>query len=295
MQTDSIVSLPHEQASVQQESLLCQLPREVLWHITSYLTIRWNGEYFARWREINKFASVCKHLDETVTIPGKKLGIYMREKREGQSIDQLLSSILHLINRILKRGGNNPVLIRIDSRNLVQDMQALSKFSNAFPEGALASRLDEINSLGHNLYQLPDELVTLTSLRTLRVGENFLQQRDIELIAKIPSLTDLDISGDASTGHGLTMLPASIANLTLLKRLNVSRNYLTKDVFAVLKPLSNLEEVDFADNPYLTLTDIVRNYSAWPRLRMVQAAHLELGDEATFTEKLTRPDVMIGW
>ncbi|XP_044254527.1 immunoglobulin domain and leucine-rich repeat-containing protein 2-like [Tribolium madens] len=64
------------------------------------------------------------------------------------------------------------------------------------------------------------ELLGISKLETLRIRNN-KQLREIEnyVFADIPRVTELDISGNA-----LTFLPISLANLTMLKRLNISDN-----------------------------------------------------------------------
>lgn len=110
------------------------------------------------------------------------------------------------------RGLSNLRELNLSGNNLIHFSFGLLHFS---PELKTLTLDDTHLEVLHN-----SELLGISKLETLHIRNN-KQLREIEnyVLADTPNLIELDISGNA-----LTYLPISLANLTSLKKLNISDN-----------------------------------------------------------------------
>lgn len=95
-------------------------------------------------------------------------------------------------------------------------------------------------------------LVYLTSIATLKnlyLGNTHMDDRAAELIAKRMKLTTLGMGGSAITIGGIKSLASSPNLEKTLINLDLSNLDLGNDVFSVLKPLRNLQNLDCSKNP----------------------------------------------
>lgn len=270
MQTDSANDSENEKS---RNSLICNLPRNVLWHIAQYLEYWKEVNNFVGWEEVKNFASTCKHLDHTVTIPGKLIKIerWLKREEEGQSCQDFLSQIYNFLIRIVNRQGNNPIYLDLGLNELANDMPAFNSFINKCATSSIVHQIITLNLSVNGLVELPEELTRLHALKRLLVSSNPLCTASLEKISKMPSLEYLDISS-----CNLSEIPASFTQLQSLSNLDVRGNSLTKKNLVLLGQLKNLKEIRLSANN-ITLTDIVETPVQWPHMKTMWASRIEAG------------------
>lgn len=119
--------------------------------------------------------------------------------------------------------------------------------------------LEKVHLSGFQFTEFPDELLSLTQLKTLvMIGTRFTSIPDE--IADLENLTALELI------HGqLRDVPASIGELANLKRLSLESNHL-KTLPSEIKQL-NLIELNLSDNPLQTFTDRVQGDDGQTQLK----------------------------
>ncbi|TET06246.1 hypothetical protein E3J79_02760 [Candidatus Dependentiae bacterium] len=270
MQVDSVNDSENEKG---ENSLICNLPRNVLWHIAQYLEYWKEVNNFVGWKEVNNFASTCTYLNQTVTIPGKhiKIRCCLKRKEEGQSCQDFLSQIYNFLIRIGNRQGNNPIYLDLAINKLVEDMPAFNSFIKKCATSSIVNQIVTLNLSVNGFVELPEELTKLHALKHLYVSSNPLCPATLEKISKMPFLEDLNISG-----CHLSEIPASFNQLQSLSRLDVRGNSLSKKDLVLLGQLKNLKEIHLSNNN-ITLTDIFETPVQWPHMKTMWASRIEAG------------------
>ena len=271
-------------SEVRQESQLCNLPVHVLHHIACFFCKKGylSGEEqttYARWKEINNFASTCRFLDSTVTAPGRRIRLCCwKKEKEDRSCGDLLSCVYNLLTRIVIRRGNNPIHLDLSGNELAGNMSEFKLFIEKcltfkYAESSIVNQLTSLNLGLNGFIELPGDITRLRALKRLFICANPLNSATIEQICTMTSLENLDISY-----CNLQKLPAAFKNLRGLRILNLDRNPLTKEDLTLLESFSELRELHIGNNN-LPNKDIIHSARYWKKIERLYPNRFRLDED----------------
>lgn len=146
-------------------------------------------------------------------------------------------------------------------------------------EAALQEGATELDLSGLGLTELPEEIASLTQLRSLYLSHNQLTELP-EAIASLTQLQSLRLSDNQ-----LTELPEAIASLTQLQELNLRSNQLTELPEAIAS-LTQLQSLDLSSNQLTELPAAVTSLTQLQTLNLSSNQLTELPAAVTSLNKL---------
>ena len=257
----SLVAMDEHLAN-QSESLLYRLPKSELHMIC---------EHLQNWQDINRLGATCKYLDETVTIPGKKICIHaiptwsiVGQPRKLENFNSKnFPDVIHLMTRIALRKGSNPIDLDLSLSNLSDHMQQFETFLSTCANSMFINHITQLCIACNELTTLPQALSKFTHLEDFNAESNKLTADSLATIAQCTSLTKLNVSH-----NGLDKLHPDFACLTKLDNLDISDNKLTEKALDCLITLSKLEELYVSNNSlaYTQLINFLHKLPKKPRM-----------------------------
>ncbi len=133
-----------------------------------------------------------------------------------------------------------------------------------------ATNLETISIQEANLEDV-SALSDLQHLSTINFADNFLDADDVEVFATLPSLTNLDVSGNYI--NDLNSL-AGATNLTSLAINEMNSNFAFSDL-SVISQLTNLTTLKSSDNPAMDLTTLSSSSLKYLDIDNSQVANLD--------------------
>ena len=271
--------LSQETPEVEQESLLCQLPQDILYLITENLYTQEERslpeskkKYSLGHQYQDNLCLTCKELDRRITSPAKKIVIAPHGKRSDDSCQVFLSNVLHLVVRMAKKEGFNSISLDLSYNRLSDDMEALQWFIERCGQPPIVSKLQELDLFHNELESLPPAITELQQLQKLDLTINKLTDSVMPQIVKLSLLRELNLGGNK-----FQTLNPKISSLQDLKLLSLAGNNLDKDCLEILTRLAKLERLCLAANR-MTLADIRRSFASWPTELLIPADDLKPGD-----------------
>ncbi|KAK9756553.1 hypothetical protein RND81_01G106000 [Saponaria officinalis] len=185
-------------------------------------------------------------------------------------------SLLEVLNMsFLSLGGKLPNFGRMKTLRVLD--LSYNLFSGDFPMSITnltnleVINFNEIPNL--NFWELPENITSLTRLRSLILSSSTLQGKILPSIGNMTSLVDLELSGNYLKGQ----IPRELGNLKNLKFLMLYYNYLTGTIPDELGNLTQLTDLDMSVNRLTgTIPDTICRL---PKLRCLQLYNNSLTGE----------------
>lgn len=234
---------------VQQESLLCQMPQDIIY---------WIAEQLNNWEDVNNLGLTCKELDRRVNIPGRRILLRLMDKRCTTEVATFLSKILHMLMRMASKKEFNPIILDLPFNHLGADMPALQQFLDSCSKPPIVSKLKHLDLFENDLAQVPPALARLTGLTSLELGGNQLTDSAIPQLTQLTGLKELHIGGNL-----IQTIDPRITQLQNLTSISLYQNGIRKEALEILKGLKNLERLGVAETK-MTLAEVAHSFATWP-------------------------------
>lgn len=297
------------QVAVEQESQLCNVPYNVLCTICKYLVNPCgqskklsdiyflknreydlayydsdkDPEYIYGWRDINTLMASCKYLHKKMpqimidNHQGLLLDFYANRFAQKQPLAEFFDGVFKRISTIAKRYHTIPFGLilssnidfddtRIYEGDMSETTATVANFFQQLKDVGIAERIRYLHFNDNNLTFWPQTLSLLTNLKALNLSKNhfFLPISSLSDPLEITRIEEPVDELDSRNNH-LSCLPANITYL------DISSNYLKKDVIKYLASLKKLSILNISGNP-LTIGQLgwaLGQKDACPALRLV--------------------------
>lgn len=246
-------------ATIIQTSPLCSMPREVIHNIVSFMVKMGPRDCMVvKW--LNAMRASCRFLHETVTIPGKVIGI-RPHKDDRETARDLLESTFFCIKSVINRQGNNHIHLYLRYANLCNDMASFKEFLQKCSAPHIASHIKRLMLENNDLPYVPEEIGSLTELKRLSLSCNQIHRfENIKAISALSKLKYLYFQY-----NGLEDIGAEFSGLTDLKILCLEGNKLKRKDLEVVIQLPQLQRLWFQKNE-ITETDMQYLKAKYPLL-----------------------------
>lgn len=242
-----------------QTSPLCNVPREIVQHIASFLP---NVSPMAR-SDIQALRLSCKFLHNTVTIPGKVINI--GNSCGNETIKDRLKMLLFCIKTVINRQGNNHIAIGCSLSGANEDMDIFKIFLQKCSSPDIAMYIKQLDIGYSELSYIPEEITGLTSLNRLCIDGNKINHFDrLRPITSLPQLTylvihDMDLEEIGPEILRLSNLECLCMGFNKLKRKDLELAIQLPNLKKIYFQKTNIkkEDVDYLKSKYPYLRDLL--------------------------------------